>query len=606
MKFLIQLLLLIFSVLLIIFFTPIALVVFPGVIIFFTMISYASFSERLFYSIAFSLAFWIVGFSFLKFVPFQLSSFVIISLVLSCGTWCYQIITGKLKKITIEKADVFWILVIGIASYFMLQTYLRHFVAAGADMATHTYTARVIFDANKFPTTHEPLVPIDTFGFAPYGLSVLSALISLFTELPVYRSSFLVVMLAYPFLAGAFYLFLKNYVSSPAIFAVIVLLFAFEENIATYLRWGGNTTILALGFVAVGISWLIFCIQKNYLNKVSLLVNGILLAASFYTHQTPLVIVGTLIGCACLYVVYKKQTELITHFLYLFGLLLVLLLPFLFSMQLLTTSEVNHIKTWQQNKEYFAQAETPLQIFPAAVRNILYFHSERLLWLLILGISVSLWRRSSHFQVYSASLVLLLILLFNVNFWVLPLSQLFYPDRVLTLALIPFAYFIAQLFDFIKGVTFEIYNHKNKLAFAFLMIWFISLGWLAKTRFEHFFNVAVLGENYINTSVTEDDMNVFNWISTHTLTAAIIANNYGDAGVWIPAIAGRKITDNDFNAHYLSEIEATQMQLKPDYIYLGNKMVYGVGSYTFERIATDSAYQLVFSSGDAKLYKILR
>src|SRR3990167_2636 len=100
MKFLIQLLLLIFSVLLIIFFTPIALVVFPGVIIFFTMISYASFSERLFYSIAFSLAFWIVGFSFLKFVPFQLSSFVIISLVLSCATWCYQIISGKLKKIT--------------------------------------------------------------------------------------------------------------------------------------------------------------------------------------------------------------------------------------------------------------------------------------------------------------------------------------------------------------------------------------------------------------------------------------------------------------------------------------------------------------------------
>ncbi len=80
----------------------------------------------------------------------------------------------------------FVLIMISFLSIYRYQT-----VPPGADMATHTYTAQVISDNRLFPRSYYPLVPIDAFGFMPYGMSVIISYVQIIVDLSVQKSSFI-------------------------------------------------------------------------------------------------------------------------------------------------------------------------------------------------------------------------------------------------------------------------------------------------------------------------------------------------------------------------------------------------------------------------------
>jgi len=588
------------------YFKPVFLLIFPGLLIFSAVNkSKSHFVDLVSYSIFISVAYWIVGFSFLKFIPLQITTFRDYSLYASLALVCIGIWKKQIPKITFHFDDVIWLAIFGISTFLFLNIYPNQIVAPGADMATHAYTARVIADANKFPSTHEPIVPINSFGFAPYGLEALSALISLSNQIPAYRSALVVSLLVYPFMAVALFLFLKNYFSSLAIYLVILFMFVYEDNIISYLLWGGNSTILSIAFFSAGIAYFVLIRKKEEIGIQQAFIIALLFAASFYSHQTALVaFLYFVLPVGGLYAIHNKRWPELRFTGLIFGIVALLSLSLLFSIQTLTAREIEHITEWFKN-ERFMKASGEISHYYTVIKNIIYWHSDKLLYLSFFGMMIGLAQGLRHVFWYTAALTYLFIFLINFQSWFLPLSPLFYPDRILTLGLIPVAYFLGALFDLADQAIRKIVKTKNIIATIFGLIWLPGVILMNKDAL-YFFFIRTSTRAWHWSLVTPDDMKAFDWISKNTTSADVILNNYGDAGIWIPAIAGRRIKYNDTNAHYISDVREGESRLTPTYLFIGNKVLYKKGIYfTNKRAESDPIFQLVFESVNAKVYKIV-
>ncbi len=584
---------------------PLFIVLFPGTLLFFTnKVKADLFLEQLFYTVIFSLAFWIVGFSLLKFIPLHFSTFIDGTLYVSLILSCLSIFLQKIRFIKLIKTDLFWLTIFVIFSALFLRMYFDQIVPAGADMATHTYTARVINYWNSYPKTHEPIVPINTFGFAPYGLSVITAAISYLTKLPIHRSSLLVVVFTYPLLAVSFFLLLRNYFSNLVIFALLFFLFVSEKHLISFIYGGTIQTILSLSFLIFGIRLYLDSFKQKNQSIRYYLVIPILLAASFYTHQTPLMVLLFFSSFWIIYLVLVKRFNEIKYVLFSSAILFVLSLPFLTSIQNLTTTELEHIYEWQHRKQVFYLAPNIFLSLSTAIQNLIKWHSLTLFILMLFGMNFSIFLNKKAIMWVFAAVWFMFILLINANYWILPLSPLFYPDRVLTIGLIPISYFIALSFFFIEEMIKKMIRFTKLTIFGLIIISpIVIIGLYDATN--KFFNNKVLKVTRYFSSVTQEDMNVMNWIRDNTSWRDVVANNYGDAGVWIPAIIGRKITVNDCNAHYISDLRSQEAKLVPSLLFIGSKQVYPDPQYKDYQVKNNPMYKLIYQYGDSKLYRIV-
>ena len=92
--------------------------------------------------------------------------------------------------------------------------------------------------------------------------------------------------------------------------------------------------------------------------------------------------------------------------------------------------------------------------------------------------------------------------------------------------------------------------------------------------------------------VTKADLEAFSWIDKTMGKTSVFLNNAGDAGIWIPAITGRKL----WVAHGMPDAS---------YIYIGSKQV-GDVKYKAEVLRDrHSRYRLVFIKDGAQVWKIL-
>ena len=101
-------------------------------------------------------------------------------------------------------------------------------------------------------------------------------------------------------------------------------------------------------------------------------------------------------------------------------------------------------------------------------------------------------------------------------------------------------------------------------------------------------------------------MDAFRWMNTVLNKQAVVMNNSGDAGIWIPAIVGMAITD-PYNGSVIHEGPAKDIsKLKPDYIYIGSKAVYPVDIKVQDLERYYWKYRRVYSNGEAQVWKVLR
>jgi hypothetical protein len=180
----------------------------------------------------------------------------------------------------------------------------------------------------------------------------------------------------------------------------------------------------------------------------------------------------------------------------------------------------------------------------------------------------------------------------NARFWILPASYALYPDRV-ALLLVPVAARIV-------GISVDAWNRRRSRrarigggfavgasVVAGMAIWFVPA--------------------MASVAVTADDREAIRWIDGHAPKDAIIENNYGDAGIWIPALAHRAVCSPHVNIIYMEELESWRRGARPAFLYVGARRVIESGSpFTRSAVALrPDRYVEAFRRGDAAVYRLV-
>jgi len=74
-----------------------------------------------------------------------------------------------------------------------------------------------------------------------------------------------------------------------------------------------------------------------------------------------------------------------------------------------------------------------------------------------------------------------------------------------------------------------------------------------------------------NVMVGRDDLEAMRWIGAHTQPLDVVCNDYGTAGLWIPALAGRSISAPHLPPFYRDEFDAGSRGRPCAYTYISSR-----------------------------------
>jgi hypothetical protein len=550
-----------------------------------------------------SMAFWVVSFWFLGYakVPLSLWAWGIIFLAMVLlGIVLWRRNRGVLMPLDREETIALFLLIAAAILRFSL--FWRWPLApAGADMSMHSYMAALIAATNGVPSSHRPLLPIEGFGAYPAGFQTLTALMSILGNMPIYRAALLMEATGLTFLTLAFYSFLRVFWDRPTS-AMVALLVAFlPRNPQHFIQWGGDPTLLALALLVLGLGFLPLLKEQMAWDTWSLC--GLTVAASVLTHLIP--VIGLLYASipVAVYIGIRDlsggrgEIGRVLRNLLGIGIISVLLvavwLPHWWSTEV-SAAEVEWVKRFQQQWSGGAWGGT----LGNAVLTIPQYLTEKLFggpFLVLSGLGLlTLALRRPPLALACAIWALTVVgLVINSMYWVLPLSYAIYPERVAVLLLLPFALGIAALLD---GARQLVVKRDFMLWVMVALVLFVAVGP----------NEKLLSKGVIpNTLVTPADLHAMQWIQANTDPRAVFRNLYGDAGLWIPAIAFRGITDPHLNPFYFDEFRAASRGLEARYAYFGKKKALGEPFSIQEFESRQDRYRKVYDHDGVMIYEII-
>jgi hypothetical protein len=583
---------------------PILLLVFPGILLIQARWErQRSLSDLIPTIIATSLAFWIVSFWFVPYLRLSLSvwAYVVIGLaVLLSGIslWARR----DEIPLVLDRQEVFAMSLLMIATGLRFSLFWRWPLApAGADVTMHSYMAALIVALDTVPSSHEPLLPIDRFGAYPAGFQALMALMSLLGGLPVYRSALLMEVSTLSLLTLAFYRFLRVFWDQP-ISAIVALLVTFlPRNPQFFIQWGGDPTLLALALLVTVLGLLPWLQQR--LEPGAWTLCACIAAASVLTHLIPvmgllytIVPLAVYVGIRERAVWWGKGPLIMRNMLgigVISALLLAVCLPHLFATEV-SAAEVEWVRRFQQQWSGGAWGGT----LDNALVTIPHYLAEKVFGGTFLGVGclgmLTLAYRRPHLAIASLIWILTVVgLIINSMYWVLPLSYALYPERVALLLLLPFSLSIGAVLDSVR----------NLFPKTTLPIWLMAalLLFVAVRENEKLFHHGLAAHCLL----TKADLEALRWLQVNTDPGAVIHNHYGDAGLWIPAVAFRAITDPHLSPFYFDEFRAASASLKTRYVYVGKKKVLGEPILLDEFESAPGRYRRVYEHDGVIIYEII-
>jgi hypothetical protein len=158
--------------------------------------------------------------------------------------------------------------------------------------------------------------------------------------------------------------------------------------------------------------------------------------------------------------------------------------------------------------------------------------------------------------------------------------------------LLPFALGIGAL---LNGVQ-QLVAHKNVLLWSMAALMTL----IAVRQHEKLFYNGLVP----NTLVSEADLKAIQWLAQTTTPGTVVQNRYGDAGLWIPAIAFRPITDPHLNPFVFDEFRAGALGLKAAYVFVGSRKVLGEPIAVGQFEARPDMYRKVYEADGAIIYAV--
>ena len=102
---------------------------------------------------------------------------------------------------------------------------------------------------------------------------------------------------------------------------------------------------------------------------------------------------------------------------------------------------------------------------------------------------------------------------------------------------------------------------------------------------------------------SEADLKALHWVAETTAPGTVVQNYYGDAGLWIPAIAFRPLTDPHLNPFIFDEFRAASRGLKAKYVYVGKKKLLGEPIVREEFESKPDMYRKVYNHDGVVILK---
>jgi hypothetical protein len=513
----------------------------------------------------------------------------------------------------------------------------RHLGFSGGDMTAHAALAELIVVTDGFPGTQEPLLPVAQFGQVAPGFHAVSALVSLLSGVPAYRSTILVMCAAAAALTFSLYALLRGLEVAAwpaAAGAGGALLLA--RNPQFFMQWGGAPMLLALAVAFFLVRDALLLGERCGAFVVARI--GLLAAGTFLTH--PLAAVGgayVLVAAGGVLVLAGKGTvgRFAVQAAAALGLALLLSLPFL-SVNALSVPP--RLALWahgwfREETRRAVDLERRLFHAPRAAAGtstwpfyLVVFLGVLPTALLFAGLLKRWWKDRGQATLVGTAILGVCLLLFAGGLGeFLPFWPALYPTRTSAWLAVPLAVALAALAEpFARLRRAAVALVTLDLAAAF--VW---EGWQlrhlefgtafyeeARAGRASMFTIAAHemsgGAFWIatracdNAALTGDDVAAFAWVRRETAGSAVFANNPGDGGGLLPAAAHRKICDPHFYWFFdEAEMAAWRSRTGVDYVYVGARPSPAwPARYAAPRLEADPAVEEVFRSGPARVFRI--
>jgi hypothetical protein len=583
---------------------PLLLLIFPGMLVMYLPWRRQRYlSDLLVLMVGASIAFWIVTFWFIPYGKIPLSSWMYGVLVLAVVLMGMRLWTWREQhRVVVDRDDIFAVILLAVAAALRFSLVWRWPLApAGADMSMHSYMAALIAAADTVPSSHLPLLPLDSFGAYPAGFQALTALMSILGGIPIYRSAMLMEVSTLAFLTLAFYGFVRVFWDRLSSAMVALLVTFLPRNPQHFIQWGGDPTLLALGLLVMGVAFL-SCLEERMSPGMWGLC-ALFVAASVFTHLIPVIGLCYAMLPVGVYVTidrFQTQREALQRVMcnllgigLVSGLLVAVCLPSLLSTDV-STGEIEWVRHFQQGGAGGAWGGT----IGNAIVTIPPYLTEKIfgvpfVTLSVLGWLVLAFRRPRLALASGIGAMTVVGLVINSMYWLLPLSYAIYPERVALLLLLPCALGIGALLDGVR--CFVARSDILHWGMAALIVF------VAVSHNEKLFHKGVIP----NALMSDADLKAIQWIAETTTPGAVIQNRYGDAGLWIPAIAFRPITDPHLSPFFFDEFRAASPRLKAKYVYVGKKKLLGEPISREEFESRPDKYRKVYDHDEVVIYEIV-
>ena len=484
--------------------------------------------------------------------------------------------------------------VVGLIALVRVAPYWFAAVAPGADMSMHSYTARLVVEAGGIPSGYRPLLPVDTFGASATGLPTLGAVLSALSGAPAYRGVFLAACLGLILVSLAVYAFVRSRVGVPASTVSMIIVTLAARNPQSHFEWGGNPTVLSLALATYALILLERLERPTWRRLVAPV--ALVMGAAVLAHAVIPYALFFILPPVLLYRLWsadgRERLHLPARWLTVVVATAVVLVPYLARFEVApSAATLALIRHWQRLPAHVPPG--PLWAFPLTV---FWYVGARLGPICALWIGAALVvRRSTPAGPIRDDLLfacLTLLVVENAVVWVLPGSYALYPDRVVLL--------LAPIAARVIAVSVDACARGRSTRAMWAGVAAVAASAAAGT-------VIWFAPAMASVAVTGDDIEAIRWIDTHAPKDAVIENNYGDAGIWIPALAFRAVCSAHVNYIYMEAEESWRGGARPAFLYVGARQVYKVGS-PFSRAVLakrPDRYVEVFRRGEAAVYRLL-
>jgi len=365
------------------------------------------------------------------------------------------------------------------------------------------------------------------------------------------------------------------------------------------ISWGGNPYLLAFSFCMFSGGLIILSSKCEY--KRIFYVQAFAIASIPLIHAIAGVTFLYLMIPGIIFLFYYQSGNykvFLSKFSFLFLLVLFLLFPFILKFKNENSTELLiMIKNWQNEMMGKRLSFNLINNILVTLDEIKYRIGDVLTILTAISFVILIGLKE-----YKKAMLLIVLIIFitllvlNSAYWILPLSELLYPERVIYFMVIIWSLLTGYFLTTTKSKSLAITFFRKKVTLYFIFVFvFTTISIIEITKN----TVHVSTDKQINCN--ENTRKGFQWIVDNTEKKSLIVASYGDNGMWVPAFTNKATLGTHLHfIHLVAHIPDTLNAMKVKRYYFITKRDISMKTDLFKK---SQLFKKMFSNDEISIYK---